>query len=174
MCPWSVIIQQSLTGGSNFEQTIPQSLTNSNNFKWAVEVRNATHSHEAPVNLAAIPAARILTEQQWQYVLDMSKSGASPHMILTSMKVSDPGCLATQQDIYNIKKKSRVEFLQGHTPLEALLDMLMEEHVHHAFERDTTGHILCLFIAPKVCVSTAHDFSTCSVLLMDSTYKTNQ
>jgi hypothetical protein len=139
-----------------------------------VKIINDTHNHPPSKTLADIPGARRLTDEQQQTVIDMCKGGASPSVILSTLKVSDPTILATPHDIYNIKQKFCNEILQHRTSLEALLDKLQTEGVYHAYQRNSEGSLTCLFIAPEVCVLNAQEIATCDVLLMDSTYKTNK
>jgi hypothetical protein len=104
----------------------------------------------------------------------MDRGGAPPRVILSTLKASDPSNLSTSQDIYNIKKRKRINLLQGRTSLEALLDTLQTTDVFHQYVQNDDGQLLRLFFAPTVCVSAAEEFGTTDILLMDSTYNTNR
>ena len=53
----------------------------------------------------------------------------------------------TAQDIYNVKKASRIKDLCGHTPLETLLDELEEKGVMYDYKKDIQGHNTSFFCA---------------------------
>ena len=114
----------------------------------------ATHNHEAVENLAAFPGAGVLNQVQKQQILDLTEGGAPARLILSTMKRSDSAFLATGQDIYNVRKRDRAEFLLGRSPLEALLDTLEETAIGHELDRDlSSGQSTRLLIAPKPCIS---------------------
>jgi hypothetical protein len=159
-CPWSAEIKRHL-------------ITN-NTYEWRVKITTHKHNHEPSDTLAEYPGARALTDQQIEQAKEMNKCGTAPKVILRNLKSSDPTNLSIPRDIYNLNNRDRADFLQGRTSLEALLDTLKEESVYHAYEKDSNNHLLRLFIAPKICVSAAKNYSATDVILMDSTYKTNR
>lgn len=158
-CPWSAKIKR---------QGVEQDAC-----KWVIEVTNNTHNHEPSNNLAEIPAARSLTTDQLDQVIEMTKEGAPPRAIIKTLKASDPSNRTIAQDLYNIRKKRRTDFLRGRPPLEALFDSLRQDDVYHTFERDSDGQLLRLFIAPKSSVFAANAFCTTDVLLIESTDRFN-
>jgi hypothetical protein len=143
--------------------------------QWKIEFTNNQHNnHEPSRNLAEIPAARKLTPEQHDLVINLANAGIPPRFILRTLKASDPNNLSTSQDIYNVIKKQRLADLNGRTPLEALIDNLKANDVFHTYELDSDQRLLRFFVAPKASVKSALDFWTSDVLLMDSTYKTNR
>lgn len=90
------------------------------------------------------------------------------------MRAAHASFRATGQNIYNIKKRDRAQFLLGRTPLEALLENLKENQVQYQLDRDAQHQLTSLLIAPKTNMLTNQEFSSGCVLLMDCTCKTNR
>lgn len=80
----------------------------------------ASHYHGAPENLVAFSEARALTREQEQQIITLSRGVAPPRLILSTIRAADPSLRATGQDIHNVKKRNRSQFLLGRTLLEAL------------------------------------------------------
>lgn len=159
-CPWSM--------------TVTRKLAENNRLEWVLAVVDASHNHDATNDLAAFPEARALTQEQEQQIVTLSKGGAPPRLILSTMRAADLSFRATGQDIYNVKKRDRAQFLLGRTPLEALLENMEENQVQYKLDRDAQHQLTRLLIAPKTSISIYQEFSSGGVLLMDSTYKTNR
>ena len=69
----------------------------------------------------------------------MSKAGAAPKIILTTLRQQDLQNNLTSKDISNAEARLRQECLNGRTPLEALLDKLQEKEVMHDYAKDDKG-----------------------------------
>ncbi|KAI9913718.1 hypothetical protein PsorP6_005618 [Peronosclerospora sorghi] len=104
----------------------------------------------------------------------MAKAGATPRVILETLRQADPKCLLVGKDIYNTKQKARNSLLNGRQTIEVFLDRFRQESIYHAFRRSASGRLLSLFFAPKTGISLAAEFSSNLVFIMDSTYKTNR
>lgn len=55
--------------------------------KWELKIRNPSHNHSADNSMTCHPAARRLTEEQFQKTLHQSEVGSSPRDILSLIKV---------------------------------------------------------------------------------------
>lgn len=136
---------------------------------WKLHLTNNIHNNHGPSKtLAEIPAARKLQLNETMNIITLAKSGAPPRLILITLKSSNKNNLSTSQDIYNVLKKHRNGYLDGRTPLEALLDLLKANKVFHKYELDSDHSLLRLFVALKVCITSAQKVWTGDVLLMDS------
>lgn len=154
-CPWSAILQRNPTSGT-----------------WTIEIKHNSHNHERSSNIAAYPSARTLAPDDISTIERISRAGAAPKVLLSTLRQANPNILMIAQDIYNVKKTLRMRNLCGCTPLEALLDELEAKGVMHDYKKDMQGHITHLFFAPTTSITLAREFR--GVLLMDSTYKTNR
>lgn len=140
--------------------------------EWTVEVVDASHNHDAAVTMSAYSSARKLSDVKCQTIKEMSDSGASPKVILATLRQQDENCPLILKDIYNEKARLRNDNLQGRTPLESLLDELCVQNIFHAVQQDVDGRVTHLFFAPPTAIRLAREFP--HVILMDSTYKTNR
>ena len=102
----------------------------------------------------------------------MSKAGAAPKIILTTLRQQDLQNNLTSKDISNAKARVRQEDSNGRTPLEALLDELQEKEVMHDYTKDDEDRITHLFFAPPSAADRARGFL--DVVLMDSAYNTKR
>ncbi|CAG8746078.1 8130_t:CDS:2, partial [Racocetra fulgida] len=68
---------------------------------WTLSIREPLYNHDPSENLLAHPSCQKLNEQAQEQLSEMSIAG------------SNPSILATSRDIYNVRKKFRLENLQG-------------------------------------------------------------
>ncbi len=160
-CEWSAISKRARTAEG---------------WSWSVEVLISVHNHD-PSDPTAYHSARQLTTEEKTVVKGMTKSGAAPKIILATLNDAraisgDRKAAVIGQDIYNVKKRQRLEELQGRTPVEALLDQLQEKEIWHQKQTDSEGRITHLIFIPRETSQLLLEYH--SVLLMDCTYKTNR
>ena len=139
---------------------------------WTLSIRNPAHNHEPSESLPAHPSLRRLSKQAKERVKEMTKAGARPREILSSLRQNDPSISTISRDIYNLRKKIRLENLQGRTPTQALVKELEEGQFEYDYQCDASGHVTHLFFSHHKSIELARTYS--SVLLMDCTYKTNK
>ncbi|CAG8808070.1 26966_t:CDS:2, partial [Racocetra persica] len=101
-------------------------------------------------------SSRRLNEEDQQRVREMSTAGK----------------LAILKTIYNARDKICRDNLQGHTPIQALLDKLVEGNFEHDYQYDQNDNLTHLFFAHSKSIALTKTYN--SVLLMDCTYKTNK
>ncbi len=71
----------------------------------------------------------------------MTRAGAAPRQILTAIQQEYPGTYVTANDIRNDRVVLRASYLDGRTPIEALLDELSTEEWVFDIKRDSENHI---------------------------------
>ena len=143
-----------------------------NNGKWELIINNKEHNHEASPYISGHPSSRKLNEEDQQKVQDMSIAGVYPREILSTLRKNNPNSLAISKTIYNARDKIRRDNLQGRTPIEALLDELIEGNFEYDYQCDQDGNLTHLFFAHPKSIELTNNYNT--VLLMDCTYKTNK
>lgn len=70
--------------------------------KWALQIRNPYHSHQAEDNMITHPVARHLITHQLQKVYELSEVGSNPRDIISLIRKEDPDTLVVPRDVYNI------------------------------------------------------------------------
>lgn len=140
--------------------------------KWELKVRNPSHNHTTNDNMIGHPAARRLTEEQLQRILDLSETGSKPRDTLALIRRQYPNALVTSKDIYNARDSLRRKKLGNSTSLEFLLKTLQENSWKYAFKQDIEGHILFFMFAHPESIKYANKYNR--VFVLDCTYKTNR
>jgi hypothetical protein len=102
----------------------------------------------------------------------MTRAGAAPRQILTSIQQKDPGAYVAPSDIRNDRIALRASILAGRTPIEALLDELSTQEWVFDVRRDSKNHVQYLFFAHRKQVERLR--TNPDVLLIDCTYRTNK
>ena len=103
-------------------------------------------------------------------IRDLTKVGLNPKHIHAAILQNNPQSIISQQDVYNQRLYHRGEYLNGRTPLEALLDELNEGWVTQYMQVD--GRLRSLFFASQEQVELMRYYP--DIVLMDSTYKSNR
>jgi len=156
-CPWSATVNRDQGADSI----------------WRIRVTEDNHNHLlSSENLSRFPSARHMTSDELELVEDMSKSGATPKVIVGTIRRRNPESLVITRDIYNACQKLRNQQLNGRTSIEALLDDFVVSGIKHTVEKNEEGHVVRLFFAFPGSLGLLNEFS--NVLLLDSTYKTNR
>jgi len=113
-----------------------------------------------------------LDSEQGRRIGPLVSSGVAPAKILSSLKKSDP-TLATNQDLYNFKKKFVHDLLDGKSTLEYVMNDLANSPEQWIYDTliASNGTLEGLFFAHPKSVKLARHFH--HVCLLDCTYKTN-
>jgi hypothetical protein len=108
-CPWQVVAKNNISGGCK------------------VEVVENNHNHESVTALSALPQHRIasMALSEKDRVKEMQSLGYPPSQILRTIRSEDKDSLLTPRDIYNLFASFRIEELNGKTPIEWLLQVLL-------------------------------------------------
>jgi MULE transposase domain len=140
--------------------------------EWLLRIRDARHNHN-PMPQSTLPEYRRkqLCEKEGQVTAQI-QSGSSTRRILASLRQEDPDIMIKPQDIRNHRFRKRVEFLDGLTPIQALLIALRENGdwvTNYRSEGDVVSAVFCIHRS-SMSLLQRHPY----VLVMDCTYKTNR
>jgi len=135
-------------------------------------VKCGEHNHPPLTHEAAHPSHRKMTNDVKERVRTLSTVGVTPAQILTLIRSEPLGEDVIARDIYNLKRRHRIEQLDGRTPMEALLSSLIKLDVPNTHSVDASGRLTRLTFTSTKAVQLARRFGT--VLTMDCTYKTNR
>ena len=140
--------------------------------QWRLQVKDSHHNHPPSLNPSAHHVFRRRTQTQKQSIKSMSKAGAAPKQILTSIQQQDPNTYITASDIRNDRKTIRAGYLGERSSIEVLLDELSTSEWVFDVRKDSENHIQYLFFAHKKQIELLR--ANPDVLLMDCTYRTNK
>lgn len=141
-----------------------------NGTKWTIDVLEGGHSHGPELEDKTCGRQR-LTQDQISKVANLTVTGVGARAILSTLKREDADVKANTKAINNLKAKLRRTILAGRTPIEALLDNLVENKYLFSHQTSADKAITHLFFAHPHSVKLSNMFPT--VFLLDCTYKTN-
>lgn len=107
-----------------------------------------------------------------EQIRDLTKVGLDPKHIHASILQRDPQTTITQMDVYNQRYYNRREYLQGRTPLEALVDELKSNDEWVVKWKEIDGRLQSLFFASQNQVELMRSYP--DLVLIDATYKSNR
>ncbi|XP_012851541.1 PREDICTED: uncharacterized protein LOC105971236 [Erythranthe guttata] len=112
-------------------------------------------------------------ELELEIIKDLSKSPVPPKKIMAHLKQMGLGLNAYMKQIYNAKDHFKKDARGDHTVMQHLIGLL-EEHNYYKWIRtdETTHEVIDLMWAHPQSVELLSKFPY--VILLDSTYKTNQ
>lgn len=142
--------------------------------KWHICITFAFHTHEAcPQNqMISRSQARARSIKPKLGSIENLVSTVEPRKIATSLRREDPEVMLLSRDISNLRSKKIRDVLDGRTPIQALLDSLVKENVPHRIKVDVENHLTHLFFAFPDAIRMTRLYH--SILVIDSTYKTNK
>jgi hypothetical protein len=140
--------------------------------QWKLRVTNDRHNHGTSLNPSAHHVYRRRTPAQKQMIDSLSKSGVAPKHVLTQIRQDDPATFIKPQDIRNEKHSAQLNFLNGRSSIEALLDNLCSPDWISDVTLDPEDHVQRLFFAHKKQVELLR--ANPDVVMMDCTYRTNR
>lgn len=141
---------------------------------WRLRVRNPAHNHE-PSTARSMHWRwrRIDMDKYKDVVADMLSHGISPRTIIETLRDDYPLLAIQPRDIYNLKQRLHLEFLEGRTPIQALIQAIPEENVwKFRVQTDDNNRVTALLALNRQCFN--RWFKNPWVLFMDCTYKTNR
>jgi hypothetical protein len=94
---------------------------------WALSILDGTHNHDSSTDPTAHPRYRIAALESAVVTLinTLGASGINPAQILTTVRRQFPAAILVQKDVSNILQKSRLEQLNGQTPIQWLLEVCL-------------------------------------------------
>ncbi|CAG8805413.1 7694_t:CDS:2 [Cetraspora pellucida] len=104
--------------------------------QWRLTIKNANQNHEASEDISGHSSSHRLNKDDQKKVQEMSIAGIYPHEILSTFRQSNSDSLAISKTIYNARDKVRHDNLQGCTPIQVLLDELIEGNFEYDYQYD--------------------------------------
>lgn len=138
-----------------------------------LQVYRPYHNHPASEDTRQHPQYRQPTNQELDKIKSLTQAGVAPRFILNTLLEADPDTLITTQEIHNYKAKIRKERLSGKTPIEVLVEELLEDESWALrYHTEQNGVVNFLFFAPDEMIDIVQ--ASPSVILIDATYRTNK
>ncbi|SAL95008.1 hypothetical protein [Absidia glauca] len=182
-------------GGSNISESAGKRLAKSRRincpFKWKTSLKtvfqnglrleqftlvmeNSGHCHSPADTLSGHSRACVLDDEQHKIVIEMTETGSGAVEIVSYLQNKYPTQSFRPKTIYNARQKIRRNYLDGRSPLHALMDQfsLPDSGFVYAYDSSDDGTIKNPYFAPKTSLKMVKRFHY--VLLMDCTYKTNK
>ncbi|KAG2196458.1 hypothetical protein INT47_012659 [Mucor saturninus] len=94
--------------------------------KFTLHLNNSGHNHESADSLAGHSIACKIGDAHMKVIKDMTIANSSPQDILIYLRQKFPGDYFRPSTVYNVRQKIREEYLDGRSPLQALLDQFSE------------------------------------------------
>ena len=138
---------------------------------WTFETRNASHNH-GKANPTQHPSHRRLCPTIINAIDQMFAAGSPNRVIRSVIRLQFPDSLLNEQDLRNLRKKNRKSYLNGRSPIEALLDELKNGPYMFDLIKNENDRLTHLFFIHNRSVRLLELYST--MLMMDCTYKTNR
>jgi hypothetical protein len=137
---------------------------------WTLEVTNEQHNHgPSPAHTNTPPYGSTVEARAPQI-----QSGIHPRQIINAAMREDVDSLIPR-DIYNFRQKKHFEFLDGRSPIQALLTSLPDEgNWIFNYEKNADDVVTALFCTHRTCLEILRMNPYINILIMDCTYKTNK
>jgi len=130
------------------------------------------HNHEMAPKLSGHLLAGRLKAEEKQRVIDMTKSLAKPRNILTDLKDKNKESVTLIKQVYNARTRWHKVQRKDKTKLQYLITKLEKhQYVYFTIANSEETTLEDLFFAHPDSIDMLNTFPT--VLVMDSTYKTN-
>jgi len=139
---------------------------------WKLAIFNGVHNHEMVLYVAGHLLAGRLMEDDKKIVHDLTDSSVKPNNILTNLKKKRKESKTNIKQIYNERHKFKKVRRGDLTEMQFLISKLEEnEYVYYVREKKESQTVQDIFWTHPTSVKLFNNFPT--VLIMDSTYKTN-
>jgi len=130
------------------------------------------HNHDLDGKLSGHLIAGRLSAEEKKKVIDMTKSLTVPQNILTNLKQNNKESVTTIKQVYNVRTRWRKGERGNMTELQYLISKLVEhKYVYYTRCNSNETTLEDIFFAHPESIKLLNTFLT--VLVMDSTYKTN-
>ncbi|XP_012847440.1 PREDICTED: protein FAR-RED ELONGATED HYPOCOTYL 3-like [Erythranthe guttata] len=139
--------------------------------RWGLRIVYGKHNH-IPIYMSG-HGLSALNEAESKIIKDLSQSHVPPKKILANLRQNGLGLDAYSKQIYNEKAKLRKLARGDLTVMQHLIGLLEEHNYYKWFRTDETTHaVIDLMWAHPLSFELLSKFPY--VILLDSTYKTNQ
>ncbi|XP_024628739.1 protein FAR1-RELATED SEQUENCE 5-like [Medicago truncatula] len=144
-----------------------KSFFDKNTNDWWLAMICGMHNHDLDEKLSG----HLIAEEK-KKVIDMTKSLTVPRNILTNLKQNNKENVTTIKQVYNVRTRWRKGERGNMTELQYLISKLVEhKYVYYTSCNSEETTLEDIFFAHPESIKLLNTFST--VLVMDSTYKTN-
>jgi len=130
------------------------------------------HNHDPSSDLTGHSSIRRLKEDEKKAVETMRESGIGASQILNVLKNEFSNTVSGRKEIHNHLSFARNKFLNGRSPMKALLDTLYEGPYKYYYALENNGSVKSLFFSHHQSIQLCKRFG--KVFIADCTYKTNQ
>jgi len=139
---------------------------------WWVAMLCGMHNHDLDEKLLGYVIAGRLRAEEKKKVINMTKSLTVPRNILTNLKQNNKESVTTIKQVYNVRTRWRKGQRGNMTKLQYLISKLVEhQYVYYTRCNSEETTLEDIFFAHPESIKLLNTFPT--VLVMDSTYKTN-
>ncbi|CAJ2637494.1 uncharacterized protein LOC123886448 [Trifolium pratense] len=142
---------------------------------WRLSVVNGTHNHKLDKELEGHLEVGRLKPNEKGFLDEMTRNLVTPRNIISTLKDRDPENKTSAKQIYNARHRYKVVMKASRTEMQHLFKNLDDNKYffkHRLVVEDRVEHLQDIFFAHSKFVSLFNSFPT--VLMMDSTYKTNK
>jgi hypothetical protein len=113
--------------GCSFQIKIHRTSTMNEPEIWDLTIMNGTHNHDASHSAASHGVHRRRSRAPYvNEIRSMITSGVTPRALLSTFTPTDPDLLIRRSDVCNERDHERNAYLQGRTPIQALIDELSQ------------------------------------------------
>ncbi|MCL7025726.1 hypothetical protein MKW94_019008 [Papaver nudicaule] len=141
--------------------------------KWKVRVHCGVHNHDLPETLVGHSYVARLKEEEKQILVDLTKSGARPRQVLSTLKERSKENMSTMRTIYNARATLKLMEIEGKSAMQQVLGFLLKHQYVEWHRKDKeTDELKDIFWAHPESLQLALGFH--SVLMIDCTYKNNR
>ncbi|KAJ5307511.1 hypothetical protein N7476_008167 [Penicillium atrosanguineum] len=113
---------------------------------WYLTVEDETHNHLPSPGITHPVHRRLKYVRKAIWIYDLIRQGIHPRHIITTLRNDDPDSTIQPRDIYNIRGRLIREYLNGRTPIQALMEELPKGgNWIFKYEVDEQHHITALF-----------------------------
>ena len=139
---------------------------------WWLVMLCGMHNHDLDEKLSGHLIAGRLSVEEKKKVIAMTKSLTVPRNILTNLKQNNEECVTTIKQVYNVRTRWHKGERGNMTKLQYLISKLVaHKYVYYTRCNSEETTLEDIFFAHPESIKFLNTFQT--VLVMDSTYKTN-
>ncbi|XP_045830917.1 protein FAR1-RELATED SEQUENCE 5-like [Trifolium pratense] len=141
--------------------------------QWSLNVVNDEHKHEMTGDFQGHKYAQRLLPEEKELVRELTENMALPRNIMTTQKKRRPQTATTMKHIYNIRCRMNMAIRGSRTKMQHLMKCMTEgKYLYNHRVIPGTETMSDIFWAHLDSVKIFNTFPT--VVMMDSTYKTNK
>ena len=140
---------------------------------WSLKVNDGKHNHDMAEVLKGHKTVGRLNPNEKDILRNLTDSNVPPRHILTSLRKRNSKTATTIKHIYNARTRHRKSVRGPRSEMQHLMKSLVEhKYVYHVRNYANSQNIKDIFWAHLESIKLFNTFPT--VLIMDSTYKTNK